>query len=328
MDATVEQLNAYLAGESFLGSPVRATLEDYRQCGAIPSTDLDPMRFPHLCRWHAHVSYMMKRYPKVDPLGDPVPAGEPPCLANAGIGPGSSRRGGGPQREAAAPMEGAGASLCVAAGGGGGVDDGPPVHVVNAASFDNPFQGTGAEHMRLLDEGREACLERLLQTPRKFPLTVYHHAPVYTCDQAEKLCPADRNQGGKFKNLFLRDKKKNFFLFSALSSTQIEMNKLKIPGAKSGGLSFASSDDLMRCLKLIPGSVTPFGLLNDVPADGEEPKVKYCLDAKALEYEFFQFHPNACHSTVSIHRDDFTRFITEQTKHQVEVLSVESPGGA
>ena len=50
------------------------------------------------------------------------------------------------------------------------------------------------------------------------------------------------------KNLFVRDdKKRNYYLINV----------------KGDKLSFASADDLMGIMGLVPGAVTPLGLLND-----------------------------------------------------------------
>merc|ERR1712113_1359221 len=89
-------------------------------------------------------------------------------------------------------------------------------------------------------------------------LGVDFHAPVYTCEQAQDLCP--RPPGvAHMKNLFLKNKKKKFFLVSALVDSNLDLNRL--PFGKS--LRLASSDDLRKKLHLLPGSVTPFGLLAD-----------------------------------------------------------------
>ena len=54
----------------------------------------------------------------------------------------------------------------------------------------------------------------------------------------------------------------NFFLFSCLENTKIDLKKL----GKSndfGNISFAQTGYLQKYLGILPGSVTPFGLLND-----------------------------------------------------------------
>lgn len=65
------------------------------------------------------------------------------------------------------------------------------------------------------------------------------------------------------KNLFLRDdKKRNWYLVTVKGHKKLDLRRFQ---AEHGTrrLSFASDHDLMKYLKLIPGAVTPFGLLND-----------------------------------------------------------------
>merc|ERR1712046_332546 len=105
----------------------------------------------------------------------------------------------------------------------------------------------------------------------RYDVNLALHAPVYTCEQAHKFCPR-QPAAAEMKNLFLRDKKKNLFLVSALVDTELKLQQL--PFGKSPG--FASAASLAEKLRLLPGSVTPFGLLAD--SSGE---VEYYLDVRA-----------------------------------------------
>jgi len=81
--------------------------------------------------------------------------------------------------------------------------------------------------------------------------------------------------------------------------------------------------DLRAILNLIPGSVTPFGLVNDLPVPdaSTDPKVTYFLDRKALtDFDHLCFHPNACNCSVVIHKDDFVRYIETACHHKVNLL--------
>ena len=79
----------------------------------------------------------------------------------------------------------------------------------------------------------------------------------------------------------------------------------KLVGAKE--LRFSNEDQLKEALNLLPGSVTPFGLMNDRGC-----LVKYFLDKRAYDLcEYFGFHPNSCISTVAIHKNDFMGIVEE-----------------
>eukprot|EP00406_Dinophysis_acuminata_P013322 CAMPEP_0179226948 /NCGR_PEP_ID=MMETSP0797-20121207/9071_1 /TAXON_ID=47934 /ORGANISM="Dinophysis acuminata, Strain DAEP01" /LENGTH=348 /DNA_ID=CAMNT_0020933981 /DNA_START=84 /DNA_END=1130 /DNA_ORIENTATION=- len=68
-----DELNSFLEHNSYLGSTCGVTLEDYKQCREISAVDEE--RFPHLHRWHAHVSYLSTAYPEFDWRGERIPAG-------------------------------------------------------------------------------------------------------------------------------------------------------------------------------------------------------------------------------------------------------------
>lgn len=58
-------------------------------------------------------------------------------------------------------------------------------------------------------------------------------------------------------------------------------------------LSFASADDWKRMMRLIPGAVTPLGILNDT-----ERKITLYLDRDFLENDLIDVHPNDNTATV------------------------------
>lgn len=226
----------------------------------------------------------------------------------------------------------------------GGVDnDAFPDLVVDFsnAHLANPEQDTPPESDKLLKDNLRDCLKSFAdygylngKCKHRHPINLYVHPPVYTCDQAERFVQPSVAQSAHMKNLFVKDKKKNLFLISALVDTEIKLGKLRLKGMASGGASFASNDVLLEALGLIPGSVTPFGLINDSMAkidrrDGDKsqfvPKVTYYLDKNALDYEYLAFHPNACNATVDIHRTTFVDFIERVTGHEVNILTETSP---
>lgn len=209
------------------------------------------------------------------------------------------------------------------------------------AHLPNPEQDTPPESDKLLMDNLRDCLKTFAdfgylngKCNHRHPINLYVHPPVYTCDQAERFVQPSVVKSAHMKNLFVKDKKKNLFLISALVDTEIKLGKLKLKGMANGGASFASNDVLLEALGLIPGSVTPFGLINDSMAkidrrDGDKlpfvPKVTYYLDKNALDYEYLAFHPNACNATVDIHRATFVDFIERVTGHEVNILVETSP---
>lgn len=128
------------------------------------------------------------------------------------------------------------------------------------------------------------------------------HIPIYTIDEANGL--DIENKEYIAKNLFLRDdKKRNYYLLVVKSNKKIDLNDLKNK-INSRRLSFASSEDLEKYLKLKKGSVTPLGVLNDV-----ERKVKIIIDEDILKEEIVGVHPNDNDATVFMKTKDLIRII-------------------
>ena len=71
-----------------------------------------------------------------------------------------------------------------------------------------------------------------------------------------------------------------------------------------GKLSFASPERMERYLGLQPGSVSPFGLINDT-----ENHVHLFLDETLLEYPALSFHPNDNRATVVISQAEFAKYL-------------------
>ena len=72
----------------------------------------------------------------------------------------------------------------------------------------------------------------------------------------------------------------------------------------------------MNILGIKPGSVSPFGLLND-----KEKKVKFFFDQEFMEYGIVNFHPLINTSTVSIAPNDLINLI-EQHHSKVEFINM------
>ena len=82
-------------------------------------------------------------------------------------------------------------------------------------------------------------------------------------------------------------------------------------------LRFASENDLMDILGLIPGAVTPLGILND-----EERKVQVFLDREFLEgRKLIGVHPNENTATVWLKTEDLLDIIKEHG-NPVQVLEL------
>ena len=129
---------------------------------------------------------------------------------------------------------------------------------------------------------------------------LYDHPALFTVEDSKKM--RGKIEGAHTKNLFLKNKKNNFFLFSCLESTIINLKILK-QRLNLGSISFAGNKYLQVILNVQPGAVTPFGLLND-----NEKKVKFFLDLKLNEFNSINFHPLVNTATINIKRDALYNF--------------------
>jgi Ala-tRNA(Pro) deacylase len=140
------------------------------------------------------------------------------------------------------------------------------------------------------------------------------HPPVFTVEQAAAL--RREVTGGHTKNLFLRDKKNALYLVVAEEDAAIDLKGLHRVLGASGRFSFGSADLLLEVWGVTPGSVTPFGAINDTEA-----RVTVVLDAAMMEHETLNYHPLVNTMTTSIAREDLIRFL-EATGHPARVVGV------
>jgi Ala-tRNA(Pro) deacylase len=147
------------------------------------------------------------------------------------------------------------------------------------------------------------------------------HPPLFTVGEAQAL----RGQipGGHTKNLFLKDKKGDLFLVVALEDAVIELKSLHRRLAATGRFSFGSPDLMRDTLGVVPGSVTPFGLINDT---GQ--RVTAVLDKAMMDQAVLNYHPLVNTMTTTISSRDLLHFIVA-TGHtpRIEAVSGPDPSG-
>lgn len=136
----------------------------------------------------------------------------------------------------------------------------------------------------------------------EIPFEVHHHPPVYTVEEAESHW--ENVKGTHCKNLFVRNKKGNrHYLVILESSKRADLKELNRQLGEDR-LSFASAERMERFLGLEPGSVSPFGLIND-----KDKQVQVVLDKDLKTAEWVSFHPNVNTATLTLEYKDFERFL-------------------
>jgi Ala-tRNA(Pro) deacylase len=130
----------------------------------------------------------------------------------------------------------------------------------------------------------------------------FAHPPVFTVEEAERYwadIPA-----AHCKNLFLRNAKGSRHYLVVLGHAKKADLKALSAALGDDRLSFASPDRLMRCLRLTPGAVSPFGLIHDSARE-----VVVVLDSDLPGTERIGFHPNVNTATITLPTAEFLRFL-------------------
>jgi Ala-tRNA(Pro) deacylase len=132
----------------------------------------------------------------------------------------------------------------------------------------------------------------------------YHeHPPLATIEDA-KIHWKDYNSG-RCKNIFFRNHKGNRHYLVVLEHLrQLNIKELE-QRLRQGKLTFASDQRLKKYLGVEPGSVSPFGLIND-----RENHVHLFIDEKLNECERLAFHPNINTASLVVAKTDFLKFLS------------------
>jgi Ala-tRNA(Pro) deacylase len=146
------------------------------------------------------------------------------------------------------------------------------------------------------------------------PFEYHEHPPAPTIEEAKKYWK--NLNAAHCKNIFFRNHKGNRHYLVVLDYQQsLNIRDLE-QRLKQGKLSFASEKRMMKYLGLKPGSVSPFGLIND-----KENHVHVFLDKSLLQANSISFHPNLNTASLILSMKDFLRYL-KWTKNSFEFLEL------
>lgn len=145
------------------------------------------------------------------------------------------------------------------------------------------------------------------------PFEITEHRAVYNMEELDSIdLPYPE---GDAKNLFVRDaKKENYYLITVKGDKRVNLKDFR----KAHGLrplSFASPEDLKKCMNLTPGAVTPLGLLNV-----EGAPITMYLDAEFKD-GIIGIHPNENTATVWLQGDDLEALL-RKNGCEVEIVEI------
>jgi len=131
---------------------------------------------------------------------------------------------------------------------------------------------------------------------------IHEHEPLPTIEIAMEVWKSIEST--HCKNLFFRNHKGNQHYLVILESNQkLDIHDLE-KRLKQGKISFASPKRMQKYLGIEPGSVSPFGLINDV-----ENHIHLFLDKNLLRSKKISFHPNKNTYSLVISFDDFIKYL-------------------
>ena len=143
----------------------------------------------------------------------------------------------------------------------------------------------------------------------------YEHEALYTV--GDSGIKRGNIQGDHTKNLFLKNKKNFFCLFSCEENSVVDLKRFS-KSISAGNLSFAKEEYIIKYLGIKPGSVSPYALLNDI-----DNQVDFYLENKVYNSKNINFHPLINTSTITVQTKDFLDFMIENQK-KINIFSLEN----
>lgn len=133
---------------------------------------------------------------------------------------------------------------------------------------------------------------------------VIHHEAVSTIEDMDAM--GIFTDGEVCKNLFLRNANgKTHYVVSMLKDKHPDIQKDIRGQLGCSRLSFGSDERLMKHMGLMPGAVSPFGILND-----ESAEVNVVLDSDLKSVDgYIGFHPNDNTAFLWLKFNDLIKFI-------------------
>lgn len=147
---------------------------------------------------------------------------------------------------------------------------------------------------------KEKVFKVLTELNIDYSLTM--HPPVPTVQEAEKYWA--NIESAHCKNLFFRNHKGNKHYLVLIDYRQTLVIKDLEQRLKQGKISFSSAKRLDKYLGLEAGSVSPFGLINDI-----ENHVHVFIDKNLEHVEKISFHPNDNTATLVLSFKNFIKFL-------------------
>ena len=146
------------------------------------------------------------------------------------------------------------------------------------------------------------------------PVTTITHPPLHTVADSKAL--RGDILGGHTKNLFVKDRKDQYFLLTVDEDAVVDLKTIHTLIGAAGKVSFGKPEALLELLGVVPGAVTVFGAVNDTKG-----RVKMFLDSGLMANDIINGHPLVNDATTSIAAADLIKFLNA-TGHAPNILKL------
>jgi Ala-tRNA(Pro) deacylase len=167
--------------------------------------------------------------------------------------------------------------------------------VINIPEVNQMTKGSASAYQELLDE-----LQKL-----DIKYEMVNHPAAKTTEEADAYIAG--KIGVRTKSMFLKDKKKNFYLVIMDDAKRMDFKEFQeLTGTKR--ISMAHDSDIEDQLGLEAGIVSPFGIMNNAVHN-----VQIYFDQDMLDENIpLTFHPNINTHTIFLSAADLMKFIKAQ----------------
>ena len=167
--------------------------------------------------------------------------------------------------------------------------------VINIPEVNQMTKGSARAYQELLDE-----LQKL-----DIKYEMVNHPAAKTTEEADAYIAG--KIGVRTKSMFLKDKKKNFYLVIMDDAKRMDFKEFQeLTGTKR--ISMAHDSDIEDQLGLEAGIVSPFGIMNNAVHN-----VQIYFDQDMLDENIpLTFHPNINTHTIFLSAADLMKFIKAQ----------------
>ena len=143
------------------------------------------------------------------------------------------------------------------------------------------------------------------------------HPALHTVEDSQRL--RGSIAGAHAKNLFVKDKKSRLFLLVLDEIATVDLKNVHMLIGAQGRVTFGQADLLMQVWGVTPGSVTPFGAIND-----KERRVTVVLEKALVAHGRVNFHPLVNTRTTGLASAGLLKFL-RATGHEPAIVAFAQP---